>query len=316
MKTTFVLGAGFSVDAGFPLVRDLLESVVGFMKFDRHSIYARHLERTFECPNGPFRAGLAEADPGGKLQFEELFSKLRKMTNEPNYKGFARVTERDLRYGCARLFWYFHGLNPFPGWHYRKFADRLICDSDCSTIVSFNWDVVAETALNEVHLLWSYSLGTPHEVAVLKPHGSINWNSYLRNNLRNESGDWQPIGPGSRFSYMAEAPLKNPDQDMVNPDLLYALFPGDPDTPEHDEDLMRIWNDVEKELEASDKVVFIGYSLPDYDCFASEFFRERTIGKEIEVYNPKEAGLQKYKALFGAGVRLYKDTFAACPYAK
>jgi len=115
---------------------------------------------------------------------------------------------------------------------------------------------------------------------------------------------------------MKEEPLKNPDQQGVNLELLYALFPGDPDTPERDQDLRRIWKDVETEVAASDKVVFIGYSLPDYDSFAREFFREHTVGKEMEVYNPKEADLQKYEALFGAGLHLHKDTFASCPYAK
>jgi hypothetical protein len=114
---------------------------------------------------------------------------------------------------------------------------------------------------------------------------------------------------------MKEAPLKNPDQQGANPGLLYALFPGDPDTPEHDQDLMRIWNDVEKEVEASDKVVFIGYSLPDYDSFAREFFRKHLGRKEVEVYNPSEADLQKYKTVFGGDVGVHKDGFSSCPYA-
>src|SRR5208283_4644797 len=183
MKTTFVLGAGFSVDASFPLVRDLRERLVSFIKFDRHSYYALHLEQSYKCPNARFDAGLAEVDPEGKLQFEEVFSQLRKMTSEPNYRGPACVTERVLRFGCARLFWCIHGLNPFPEWHHRNFATWLARDPGCSAIVSFNWDVVAETALTEAGLSWSYSLGTAHEIAVLKPHGSINWNGYLRKNL-------------------------------------------------------------------------------------------------------------------------------------
>jgi hypothetical protein len=214
------------------------------------------------------------------------------------------------------MFWCLHGLNPFPESCYRNFASWLGRAGGSNTIASFNWDVVAATALTGGGVSWSYSLSQPATVAVLKPHGSINWNGYLRRNFRNDSGLWQPIGPGNRLSYPAETPLKNPDQQEINPDLRYALFPGDPDLPEQDEDLGLIWRDVETALAASDKVVFIGYSLPGYDCFAREFFRERTARKQIEVYNPSGVILQKYKTLFGADVRLHKDGFASGHYAR
>jgi hypothetical protein len=99
-------------------------------------------------------------------------------------------------------------------------------------------------------------------------------------------------------------------------DLDYALFPGDPDLPESDEDLRRIWEEVRIALRESERVVFIGYSLPDNDTFAREFFREHTVGKEMEVYNPSDVDLQKYKTLFGAEVRLHRDGLASCPYAR
>jgi hypothetical protein len=316
MNTTFVLGAGFSFDAGFPLMRDLRGTLLKFIEFDRHSSYALHLNPIPEYPNGQFYAGLAEVDSTGKLQFEELFSQLRKMVGDPNYGGPAHVTEWVLRVGCARMFWCLQGLNPFPESHYRNFASWLARAGGRNTIVSFNWDVVTETAFTEAGISWSYSLSQPAAVPVLKPHGSINWNGYLRKSYRNDSGLWHPLEPGSGLSYMAATPLRNPDQQAINPDLAYAIFPGDPDLPEQDEDLGRIWTDVKTALAASDKVVFIGYSLPGYDCFAREFFRERTARKEIEVYNPSDVDLQKYKTLFGAGVRLHKDGFPSCPYAR
>jgi len=184
-----------------------------------------------------------------------------------------------------------------------------------NTIVSFNWDVVAETALTEAGVPWSYSLSAPATIAVLKPHGSINWNRYLRENLRNESGLWRPIGFGSRLSYPAETPLKNPDQQGISPDLNYMLFPGDPDLPEQDEDLRRIWSDIESTLAASDKVVFVGYSLPDYDAFASRFMSNYVSG-EVEVYNPSSQDQQKYRSLFGRLIVREGREFSSCPYAQ
>ena len=254
MNTTFVLGAGFSTDASFPLARDLRERVLSFIQFDRHSSYRVFLE----LGNGGFRegqfyAGLNEVDPRGNLQFEELFVQLRKLTGGPDYRGPASITERVLRIGCARLFWCIHGLNPFPEWCYRNLVSWLARDRGRNSIVSFNWDVVAETALTEEHISWAYSLSALHKFAVLKPHGSINWNGYLRQALKNDSGLWQPIAPGNKLSYLEATPLKNPGQQGINPDLVYVLFPGDPDLPGQDEDLQRIWKDVESVLAGSEE---------------------------------------------------------------
>ena len=316
MNTTFVLGAGFSVDAGLPLMRDLRGRVLRFIEFDRHSSYATHLRPIYEYPQGQFYAGLDELDPSRELHFEELFSQLRRINGDPNYVGPAYVTEWVLRVGCARMFWCLHRLNPFPESDYRNFASWLGHAGGRTTIVSFNWDVVIETALTEAGISWSYSLSRPAVIPVLKPHGSINWNGYLRKSYRNDSGLWYPLELGSGLSYMAATPLKNPDQQVINPDLAYAIFPGDPDLPEQDEDLRRTWRDVKAALAASEKVVFIGYSLPDYDCFAGEFFREHTARKEIEVYNASDGDLQKYKRLSAAALGLHQAGFGSCPYAR
>ncbi|MGD0222680.1 MAG: hypothetical protein ABSF71_10105 [Terriglobia bacterium] len=316
-NTTFVLGAGFSVDATdpqMPLARELRERVLRFIEFERHSSYAPHLDKSWEYPQGQFRAGLQQIDPDGHLQFEELFTEFRRQGVTSDSEGPAYVAEWVLRIGCARLFWCLHGLNPFPEWCYKNFASRLAQPGSRNTVISFNWDIVAETALVESRIPWSYSLYDPAIVPILKPHGSINWNSYLRRGFQNDSGLWRPIGPGSGLSYPAVTPLENPFQQGINPDLVYALFPGDPDLPEHDEDLKRIWEEAKIALQGSDRVVFIGYSLPDYDPFASTFFHEH-VSSEVEVYNPSEADRQKYKQLFGGRIVQEGGRFSSSPYA-
>ena len=322
MNTTFVLGAGFSVDASdpkMPLARELRERVISFIKFDRHSSYRALLDRSYEYPQGLFYAGLEQIDPTGTLQFEELFSQFRRQGITSKSEGPAYVAEWVLRIGCARLFWCLHGLNPFPEAYYRNLASWMFREARSShsrnTVVSFNWDVVAETALAEAHIPWSYSLSVPATVPVLKPHGSINWNRYLRENLTNDSRLWRPIGSESCFSYPAETPLKNPDQQGGSPDLNLMLFPGDPDLPGQDMDLRRIWGDVETALAESNKVVFIGYSLPDYDSFASTFFNNHISG-EVEIYNPSPQDRQKYKDLFGDRIVKEDEGFSSCPYAQ
>ena len=72
-------------------------------------------------------------------------------------------------------------------------------------IVSLNWDLLAERALSEMRVPWTYGLQSP--VPFLKPHGSINWINYLKHGL--QSTCWQQI-PHTMFSWRPELPLKTP----------------------------------------------------------------------------------------------------------
>jgi hypothetical protein len=283
-NTTFVLGAGFSVDATDPkmlLARELKERVLGFIQFDRHSSYAPLLETSFEYPQGQFWAGLEQVDPDSRLQFEELFTELRRQGVTSTSEGPASVAEEVLRIGCARLFWCLHGLNPFPEWCYRNFAAWLAQPGRRNTVVSFNWDVVVEAALTESDISWRYSLSEAATLPILKTHGSINCNRYLREGLRSDLGLWRPIGSGSRLSYPPNTPLQNPDQQGVNPDLIYALFPGDPDLPEQDEDLGRIWDEVKPCSRSLTGLSSSGTLCLTNDSFASAFFDKYIIGRVL-----------------------------------
>jgi len=299
-------------------VRDLRQRVLEFIRFDRHSSYAALLDPCREYPRGKFYTRLADLDGAGEFQFEELLIRLAAegFAADSQLRDYAAFT---LRIGCARLFWCIHGLSPLPEWGYRNFASwlgRRVSSGERSTIVSFNWDLVSEVALAEAGISWSYSFSMPSQVTILKPHGSINWNGYLRERRTNESGLWHPIGGGSRLSYMETRPLVNPDQQVANPDLVYALFPGDPDLPSRDEDLHLIWQDVGAALRESDRVVFIGYSLPGYDSLASHFFEQNTQGKHVEVWNPCAADQEKYRNLFGSRITHAGGPFSSSPYAR
>ena len=96
---------------------------------------------------------------------------------------------------------YLSSAQVFPP--YVNFARRA---RDSCGIISFNWDLVCETALNVVHSPWSYSVHSP--VPVLKPHGSINWSSHLQQGLRPEVDRFMPISPGMKLSFIPESPFQ------------------------------------------------------------------------------------------------------------
>jgi hypothetical protein len=72
---TFVLGAGFSALADFPLVRKLKQEVLSLIERERHPSWEPHLTPNVHgYPEGQFYAGLTRVDGNG---FEELLLTLR-----------------------------------------------------------------------------------------------------------------------------------------------------------------------------------------------------------------------------------------------
>jgi len=60
---TFVLGAGFSAEAGFPLVRNLRTDVISWIETERHPSAKPHLTPYLHgYPEVQFYAGLKEID--------------------------------------------------------------------------------------------------------------------------------------------------------------------------------------------------------------------------------------------------------------
>jgi len=68
---TFVLGAGFSFEAGFPLVRGLRKEVISLIEAEKHPSWEPHLRPHLHgYPEGQFYAGCNAVDPSGSTQAE------------------------------------------------------------------------------------------------------------------------------------------------------------------------------------------------------------------------------------------------------
>jgi hypothetical protein len=198
---------------------------------------------------------------------------------------------------------------------YRNFASWLHEHHDNgkpNAIVSLNWDLVAETALKCCGVPWQYNSATPL-VPVLKPHGSINWSRHVQQGLKALSAQWQPIVPNSPYCYIADDPFSDPFGAGTNQNLRHLIFPGD---SEDENGVARIWAEVADAIREREVVVFIGYSLPDYDSEASKFFRRSAAGKPIEVYVLSRNTLERYRQTLGELVANDTVSFEICPYAE
>jgi hypothetical protein len=226
------------------------------------------------------------------------------------------VVDQVLRQGAARLFWtidsFIHRVD--PGYEY--FARRLVKAQGQWNVITFNWDTLVERALTEIDGEWSYSRDDARNKTVLvKPHGSINWSSFAQQKLIPDYAGWKPIAPGSTLSYDSEHPLANPDKQEINPDLRWCLYPGDSDLPEDHADIARLWGDARALIAAADRVVFIGYSLPAYDTYASKVLVELCETKHIEVYDPSHTTRLRYQQVLPQA-ELHDATFTRSPFAQ
>ncbi|MEJ2147817.1 MAG: hypothetical protein P8020_22100 [Acidobacteriota bacterium] len=315
IPTTFVLGAGFSAAQQFPLMSGLKERVIHFLEAERHSSYKSHLEETDWFSNGQFYEGLRIADPDKRLGLEELLIEIKKHLVDG--QSPCHVTERVLKTGTARLWWCISSSIWQVEQTYRSFAKHLGSAKGRWHAVTFNWDLLLEQACIEAGVRWSYSLDEAidkGDVPILKPHGSINWNSFRQQGLSPEYQGWRAISPGSTISYDADNPLRNPDMQEVNPLLRWCLYPGDPDLPESHSDIQNLWRDVTQSLRNSARVVFIGYSLPEYDVYAGDKFKRTCEDKGVEVNDPSGIVLDRFSDLLPRAI-LHERRFEATPYA-
>ena len=94
------------------------------------------------------------------------------------------------------------------------------------------------------------------------------------------------------------------------------LFPGDPDLPISDADIALLWADAERIITKRDRIVFIGYSLPEYDSYAAQFFRKAAKNRKVVAINPSSDHLERFRNLFGNDVELRQDDFRGCPFGR
>ncbi|MGH9327494.1 MAG: hypothetical protein ACRD2B_12540 [Terriglobia bacterium] len=286
---------------------DLRSEVFRWIETERHPSWELHLR-----PGGQFWSGLNRVPDHEKLGFEELLIALRERL--AGRRDPCHLTLRVLRDACSRLLWHRQTLLTLAP-AYRNFAAWLRehhGNGQPNAIVSLNWDLVAEAALQYGAVPWRYNSGTCC-VPILKPHGSINWSNYKDRGLVAQSPDWELIAPSSPFSYIPRDPFFDPFGSGVNQRLRQVIFPGD---SENEDGIAKIWDEASKAIQEREVVVFIGYSLPPYDSEASKFLRDSCAGKRIEVCARSRATLDRYRKTFGDLATKDALGFASSPYAR
>ncbi len=314
----YVLGAGASVFAGYPLASALLPFIRDFQSFDimTKEIASRVLEKLGQAESQFKKTVIRDANKDPNL--EEVLTYLELYRSFPGTpfdwnpwnssdSGAIRrtITEKFLGYqhDLHKMAW---GSGPTPGRitvdmnQFRSVAEawaRMVKPGD--VILTFNWDILHEVIFWRSGL-WSYRDGygfqcdgqgqreEPSKVRMLKLHGSLNWVQEDDQdpvteiaNVRDffvESKDWE-----SR-DHTSQAQVDS-GRKLVLPTYLKDISSN--------KALLDIWSQAHKTIANASELIVIGYSLNRVDHPARLLFgialSENVILDRVTVVSPDTA---------------------------
>jgi hypothetical protein len=301
---TYILGAGASKHAGYPLTSELGRSLRDWA-IANESLWSGYIQEAFELyeglenlekaltdlherPEGSPAAKLSKMHCGNmigafRVAIPELFHRLRQRT----------CSARDL---------------------YAALARERVRAGD--TIITFNYDLACERALRNAGL-WEVSNGygfdlgiesiLPSKLKILKLHGSTNWLGILfRGNIGfaqvSRAYDQRPTVFGQReFAFlgygedihdplMANITRTGGNPALILPTLHKKFFHQTSFDREWEPFWDDIWRQAEESLRASKRVVIIGYSMPAADERARDLIVKRTNpSAEVHVFSGSDS---------------------------
>ena len=304
MYGIFVLGAGFSKPAGFPLGSELMSRVLAAAK-------ARGpLHRNVLLPDiKNFLAYLAQAKdkPIGEeeINIEEFVTYLdidRTLGLEPDYFFHGNRSQSAIRNLIAFVLFQCQQNMSQQQWQlYEDFARRL---EPTDVVITFNYDLILETSLKRIgkpFRLFPFrqreggSVGPEKEIVILKLHGSIDWfdiSGFYHYEQHLGFSEIDGLPKSLVFNSQYFVPTQIVDDERDNDDLLRNLYTIENlgtyfeqsdfliDVPfivspsyqklVHLSPIRKFWQSFDSAGAVNSKLAVIGFSLPDYDEYVRQ----------------------------------------------
>ena len=302
LRKVVVLGAGVSKSFGLPLANDLLKDMIEWQKPRGKDSELVRLFDFLEYFYPAFRRSRAWFPPAedvlAMMEVALEYSKIRSLTSRGNPWREDEVKNRRstfLRLLCEYL-WSFQGSIRLD--EFSLFREFVRANGTKVIYITFNYDLLLESALSAERIPFSYTLQfNPDEVALLKPHGSINWftkATKLANGVdvfdlgshmdpwgivKNDPGDCIQVCLTLDSSTLGFRKWKEP-----------VIIPPTPMKQIENPDLKRIWASFSSAIHATPRLEIIGYSLPVADRLARLVLRKagppHHHNRKIMVVNP------------------------------
>ncbi len=353
-KNVFILGAGFSADAGAPVMKDFLqrskylldnpdpslpaadrEAFEGVFQFLRR-LRAAQAKITLDLENIEHLFGLAEMDvefgEGNRGAFRRDLIFL-----------ILRTIENSIRGDLARGQWQIvtkEGDKPWGrrveanyGELFAALASRkwiagpqgIGPDGQCQdTIITMNYDCFLDASLVRVGVTPDYQLpsaeyprdwaGLSARIVLLKLHGSANWLRCMSDFCKGKVWIWEGRQPDGRLGYFYGAACPS-CQRPIEPVIVPPTW-----AKGGQRDIFApIWTRALRALQQAGRVFIIGYSMPETDAFFQYMLGlALATNEEIDqviVVNPDPDVEQKFAALFQQSFRERRLRFMRLPTA-
>ncbi len=265
----YVIGAGFSMALGYPLVNDLLIRLWEWNKFPK--TLQDRLAKVIKFHHPGFNPSRRTSFPN----IEQLLSEM--MVNEDLFNasrsspgGFTRDELTSIRSELLlSMSMWFHSIgssinlkSECPEW-LKKFKSMLRPED---TIISFNWDLVLEQLLFGAKLdASSYGFGPRNFKLplILKPHGSLNW-FHLESGGRLKPDKKFLLKPELGESFYVFTRYRQP-KSKAGHDYMPVIIPPILNKSFQQGVQWETWRYSVASLSVAERVVFLGYSMPDAD---------------------------------------------------
>ncbi|MEE9130951.1 MAG: hypothetical protein V3T84_13105 [Phycisphaerales bacterium] len=334
----FILGAGFSKPADFPLAAELTDELVAKATLDGQVVdFASWLQDLCDDIRDPV---LQDSQP---INVEDLIESALALAclwrsqqyppHEMNAREHATTCEAYISYlqhAVADVIWSKHRTLPTVPDYVRTFA-KALGQRDC--VISFNYDIMVERALNQFGVGYHHGLDDEHgdsKVPVLKMHGSIDW-TLLR---QEEELDPSRVGPTTRLFGEVLSTSQTSNGSMVlwrieedaglgfviknrrpNNRIMGLAGLGGRKAIDEIPGLGRVWSRAHQMIHLADEIHVVGFSLSPNDLMArlmiSNAMRQRAVGDEptVHVIDPSvEELMPRYAQVFRVPVDAHRES--------
>lgn len=302
-KNVYILGAGFSKEAGLPLQDDFL--LVAKEVYFKNTVKYKHFDSVFK--------------------YQDDLSKMRKFLNYPllNLEALFNLIEMDSFYSdngkskeikedftklvCDVIIEksqnpFFHDHNGHLSIHtsiydnYLKFIELISPQNQTDSIISFNYDLILEAAAS-IHN-WKQ---TQKQDGILRKQKNINFNIIF--DKENITAD--PVKnyfiKDDRNGYFPSHNIYSTDKSAINLLKLHGsinwkiaeddpAFIVPPTWNKSDQRIRKLWKIAYDEIKNAKRIIIIGYSFPETDTYVKSLItlalNENRILQNIYFINP------------------------------
>ncbi|MBB3169961.1 hypothetical protein [Simiduia aestuariiviva] len=312
----FILGAGFSADAGIPLTAPLLKHAMHKFSEECNGIFQRVDAYAHVCVEeyGGEDLDYLSVDFSDLCTFLE-YIELREYGGGERWRDEGSREKLALRYYLAKsIVEHTPSAKNIPEL-YLKFASQL---HEQDVVITFNWDGLLEAALNKVGKTFTYNWEDDKAIKLCKLHGSINWRLNEPNDLGRPVNtlDWKSLkfteGIMENEIYFSNALLRYETWQHYEPlgeVEPFLVLPGYGKAFDVRSNAV-LWYKPESAFCMTHDVYIIGLSLAPDDFFIRSLFLSNfpfvdsscgVEGRKIFIINPDRNAGKNYEFLLAKG---------------